>query len=342
MSDYKSQIFELDELILKELNSIAQSNTTNQSIIEIMESLFSKFLDYVNNQKTNETFATHLYDAPAISRMVENACKEIINMLKAYQEGNVLEAYRFLNRRFRPTGNKICASYHFPLNRVSAGSKWYRIRKKEEKTFHRKDLFHVPFEERNKVGTYRYSIPGYPALYLGSSLYCSWLEMELPKDFSFSTFKVQKEISVMDFRFFPEILEVKQEVKYLLSYPYKIACAVVAQNKKNYIPEYVFPQLMIHAILKQSGAKDGPIGLLYTSTKAYSFLDQNDLNNCRKFDNLVVPAVEKKKGKKQTLENIFYLTEPKPVNVATLIKDDSFLQIQQEAELDYQKLETEV
>lgn len=334
MSDYKSHLFELDELMLKELNKIAQSQENNLPFIEAMKSLFDTFRDFVKSKKTEETIASHLYDAPAVKRMVFEACEEIINMLKSYQEGNILDAYKFVNRHFRLTGNKICASYHFPVCRISPSSnKWFRIRKKEDQTFSRKDLFHVPFDKRNKVGTYRYSIPGYPALYLGSTLYCSWLEMEQPKEFAFSIFDIQKDILVMDFRFFPDIEDKKQAVKYLLSYPYKIACSIVAQDKKNYVPEYVFPQLMIHSILKQSHTQGGAIGLLYTSTKSYSFLDNH---NCRNYDNLVVPAVMEKK-EEETLEDIFYLTDPKYVNVEELLSKDSFLQVQNNSDYNFQK-----
>ena len=74
--------------------------------------------------------------------------------------------------------------------------------------------------------------------------------------------------------------------------------SVVALEKKNYVPEYVFPQLMIHSILKQSHIPGGAIGLLYSSTKSYSFLEKH---NCRSYDNLVVPAIIKKKDE-ETLE----------------------------------------
>lgn len=335
MPDYKSQLFELDELMLGELNKFAQTKENRLPFVDVLDSLLAKFKDYVNSNQTDEQIATHLYDAPAVKRMVFDACAEIIKMLRAYQEGNILDAYKFVNRQFRLTGNRICASYHFPVFRISTSrNKWFRIRKKEDQTFSRKDLFHVPFDKRNKVGTYRFSIPGYPALYLGSTLYCSWLEMEQPKEFAFSIFDIQQDILVLDFRFFPDIEDEKQAVKYLLSYPFKIACSVVALDKKNYVPEYVFPQLMIHSILKQSHTQGGVIGLLYTSTKSFSFLDRL---NCRNYDNLVVPAIMKKRDEEETLEDIFYLTEPKYVNVAELFSLDSFLQVQNNSDYNFQK-----
>ena len=45
----------------------------------------------------------------------------------------------------------------------------------------RRDLFHVPFEEREKLASQRYSIPGVPCLYLGSSAYVCWEELGRPE-----------------------------------------------------------------------------------------------------------------------------------------------------------------
>lgn len=38
------------------------------------------------------------------------------------------------------------------------------------------DLFHVPFQKRRSIGTNRFSIPGFPCVYLSDSLYTSWSE----------------------------------------------------------------------------------------------------------------------------------------------------------------------
>lgn len=49
--------------------------------------------------------------------------------------------------------------------------KLYRVRNVyENKVYERKDIFHTPFSLRSKVGTCRYSIAGYPCLYLATNL----------------------------------------------------------------------------------------------------------------------------------------------------------------------------
>ena len=56
----------------------------------------------------------------------------------------------------------------------------YRIRTGSLDPYSRKKLFHIPFELRHIVATQRYSIPGLPCLYLGSSLWACWEELGRP------------------------------------------------------------------------------------------------------------------------------------------------------------------
>ena len=49
-----------------------------------------------------------------------------------------------------------------------------------------KDMLHLPFSKRSKTGSYRFSIPGVPSLYLGNTSYDCWLELERPSDYNFT------------------------------------------------------------------------------------------------------------------------------------------------------------
>ncbi|WP_052675768.1 hypothetical protein [Paenibacillus sp. IHBB 10380] len=44
----------------------------------------------------------------------------------------------------------------------------------------RQEMFHIPFELKGRAATQRYSIPGLPSLYLGSSCYICWEELHRP------------------------------------------------------------------------------------------------------------------------------------------------------------------
>jgi hypothetical protein len=65
-------------------------------------------------------------------------------------------------------------SIEIPIN-----TNFYRLRNLQSNySVKRADLFHVPFEERGKVGSQRYSIPGLPCLYISNSVYLAWEELE--------------------------------------------------------------------------------------------------------------------------------------------------------------------
>jgi len=65
-----------------------------------------------------------------------------------------------------------------PLNK----NRYFRIRKINNTTEidTANDMFHIPFSKRHQVREYRYSILGYPCLYLASSLYTCWEELMRP------------------------------------------------------------------------------------------------------------------------------------------------------------------
>lgn len=47
-------------------------------------------------------------------------------------------------------------------------------------------LKHTPYDMISQIGSNRFSIPGQPCLYLGSSSYDCWLEMGKPSDRDFN------------------------------------------------------------------------------------------------------------------------------------------------------------
>ena len=71
----------------------------------------------------------------------------------------------------------------------------YRFHPSKKPLKERKDLFHVPFQNRHLISTNRYSIVGIPCLYLAGSTYLCWEEMgRTPLDDVYaSRFQINKE-----------------------------------------------------------------------------------------------------------------------------------------------------
>ncbi|QFJ53930.1 hypothetical protein [Pseudobutyrivibrio xylanivorans] len=95
--------------------------------------------------------------------------------------------------------SRLCANYPF-LN-INLSSEQIKRMLDNELTFFRarkeyftdySEMYHIPLDKRDLVGTERFSVPGIPCLYLGTSVYDVWLEMGRPaySDFNVSAIKL--------------------------------------------------------------------------------------------------------------------------------------------------------
>lgn len=139
----------------------------------------------------------------------------------------------------------------------------------------RKDIFHVPFELRHRVTTQRYSISGWPSLYLGASLMVCWEEVGRPAfhKLSVASFDAEKSLNVLDFGYRPtviadlhqpedeyEIAFFTQEyvVSYLICWPLLAACSIEAQHRGSaFVEEYIVPQLLLQWLRDEEFKIDG-------------------------------------------------------------------------------------
>lgn len=172
----------------------------------------------------------------------------------------------------------------------------YRVRAERtlanDKRPARRDIFHVPFDQRHKVGNQRYSIAGLPCLYLGSSIWICWEELNRPELDSIwiSRFRLSTEVTVLDFQFPPALawhlfgagLTVKnsqghalpQEFRdrfderfiasYVLCWPLIASCSVRVQSRiGSFFPHYIVPQMVLQWVTKEKRVN----GIRYFSTR---------------------------------------------------------------------------
>lgn len=62
------------------------------------------------------------------------------------------------------------------------------------------ELFHVPFEKRKAIGTNRFSIPGFPCIYLSANLQTSWSEAlgDIKYPFHAASFRNHRPVYIVD------------------------------------------------------------------------------------------------------------------------------------------------
>ena len=148
------------------------------------------------------------------------------------------------------------------------------------------DFYHIPFTQRYLMRTFRYSIPGYPSLYVASSVYGAWEEMGREKinKYGYIAFKAKQDLKLLDlrWRFDEEFSKDKEQLMlYILKLPIIIACSMQLRNSsERYVPEYIFPQQIFMLLMevlqkndrdyiwrRKKSIKTPTIGVMYTSCK---------------------------------------------------------------------------
>ncbi len=258
---------------------------------------------------------------------IEKNIETIDSVIAAYMRGDILSSIEELKIWWDKQKMHGVPSSSINKNDVNFRT---RLKDKDIKVFKEKDLFHVPFSERGTVTTKRFSIPGYPCLYLGKSIYVCWEEMKRPalSDFATSAFVAKDKINLLDLRLKKKMHSAVECENFIKMLPVILACSLkVASEKDNFKPEYILPQLLLHIIVvnNQETSKNHKAnqeetqleGIEYTSTAVIDdleFVTMEDEESLFLADCIVLPV----KINNQTtgeycpdLINKFELTRPK-------------------------------
>lgn len=263
-----------------------------------LSSLYSKYQiiisDYINKKDL---------------RKVHSICKRILKCIEHYHNG-------FPNKAFIQIDSVIKQLVEHPLT-IYQKTGWtdafeqydplmlFRIRNVQNNTnYDRKDIFHTPYNLRSKISTCRYSISGYPCLYLGTSLDLCCEEVKIssfsdlaiasrfklernmnnngrlnidvielalkPKDFISNlqdNYKDTAEATIGRGRYFNELDldDIDVMSAFLYWYPLIAACSFIRVNRKDpFASEYIIPQLLMQWIRKESN-NNKLIGIRYFS-----------------------------------------------------------------------------
>lgn len=175
-------------------------------------------------------------------------------------------------------------------------------------------IFHIPFNKRNLVANERYSISGFPCLYLASSIEGVKAELEisdLTENFFIGDFEVRESFKCFDLtpaflKNFTKIplIDIKIAMLKLLLL---MACNIKVNDKKStYSSNYVIPQLVTASIA--SKAKYDYRCIKYLSIKSYA--------NKRIDDNYVfIPEYQRDKLYDHKLLSLFNIIPNKAYNI---------------------------
>ena len=188
----------------------------------------------------------------------------------------------------------------------------YRCRRRDENkiNFDEKDMFHIPFEMRNIIGNERFSVNGLPAVYMGSSTYICWEELDrMPlSDAHFVSVFPTYNWNLFDMRLNRSFTCKEDCINWLKRLPLIIFCSFATSSRSGFKTEYIIPQILMLA-LKRNKLIDGviynslkyDIRKLYANWEIYSGI----------MDNIVIPVkTSRKKGSCKKLAKLIAIGHP--------------------------------
>lgn len=237
------------------------------------EFLSANFTQYIVTLKEATSPSDNTLVGEEMCRMVEDKMAEIqsnadqlLEVLRLHESGRIIDASNKAFKTFDKMKAQMMQRYSGAFRRES----YYRIRGSIDFATERKEMFHIPVSKRQLVKTERYSMPGYPCLYLASQAELCWYECGRPEQFTIARFDVpQEEDNYLRFIDFSEKLvplkysflgwfyneKDKQAVreyllKHICTYPLRAACSVATQYPKaDFKEEYIIPQLLLQWVV---------------------------------------------------------------------------------------------
>jgi len=291
------------------------NNQTN--LIKYLNSIYDTYLISLN--ATNED-DKQLLNLNQIIPFIEKLSQCIINTLEVYFLGEPAKSYKIFSIGF----NEIWSHIEAFCNRKYEMIKLFRCRQfSPNDKYSKEDIYHIPFEKRYKVKNQRYSINGYPCLYLGSSLLDCINEInENYNDYYLiSIYRLMKHSpKVLDLtidynQIYHTTLRQEGIAEYFLSFIrqafisklilFPMICATSIKNLEDHVfkSEYIIPQLLLEWTRETQNID---------CIKYYSHLNFGNCKNTKFLTNYVFPLKSKKySGYCDEVLNYFNITEPK-------------------------------
>jgi len=219
--------------------------------------------------------------------------------------------------------------------RLTPGYQYFRVRPIEDEinsiTQNADELFHIPLSKRAYVNNERFSLAGFPSLYLSTMLPLAWQECGYPQKYYYSEYQYEysrtrtfedflsgKELRLLSLYSPDEIcnwgIAVKYNsfnvwldvyTRYLKTHPLILACSFVNQSGKvPYKQEYIIPQMLMQWVQRNNSKVQG--------ISYFTCLDTSMWTSKWCAYNIVIPATEPHDDKKysEKLREKFNWTMP--------------------------------
>jgi hypothetical protein len=283
-------------------------NIYKNDFLDYVKTNLKKFEEKVDSLDDDEqvTIPQIRYKPAYVKEIVGILVDGLLECLELYLDGKITEAYNKLDATLNHERKRF---YELIKQfKIDTQTDFYRIRTSNDNTlFTPAELFHIPYELRGCVKNQRFSINGFPSLYLSSNLYTCWEELQRPNlsDFQAIRFRSMYELSVLDLTP-PKISRIttRSHYRYLVTWPIIFACSIRVKSKNDiFKPEYIIPQLLLQWVRQN----DDIDCIRYFSTN----IDHYTSGSKGDFSNFVFPVKSNaKKGYCSDLKATFHHTSP--------------------------------
>jgi hypothetical protein len=268
MCDWIEHLWEKRNLFYTPI-TIDKDNEYRRSLVEI----FQKLVDTLIEVKAEDYYVE---EGRKFKRL-------LIDVVDRYYCGYTSEAQNQINELIEEVCDsplavsRINNSISFCTYSCEQDVQFFRARCNEIiADYKSKEMLHIPFSKRSKVKTERFSIPGLPCLYLGTSSYVCWLEMGRPADHMFNVSPVTLDntqqilnlaVNFRDFYWSKKSSDAERKSIFKLFLLSLATSYKVKEDNREFKSEYIISQLVMLAAMKK-----GLSGLTY-----YSKQVENDI-----------------------------------------------------------------
>lgn len=295
-----------EELLKDNIFELPLNQPKNENFKTFITKKLNLFLEKVNSLDDEYIHKDKNYIKTEFVKKTQKIIIEnLILCIEEYYNGNPFNAYEKLDVALRNDSKDL---YSIIKQKVyNENESFFRIRLSEKNyPYQKKEMFHIPFELRNRVSTQRFSIPGFPSLYLGRTVYICWEELNRPTIDKIQAVKYKnvKTIKLLDLT--PPTKDcnnIDELYRFFMTFPLIMCCSVkVKDTSDTFKPEYIIPQLLLQWIRN----KDRLDGIQYKSTHITSKV----FNENSELINIVLPVkTNNENGICKKLANYFESSE---------------------------------
>jgi hypothetical protein len=263
------------------------------------ENFFAKVMnEYMELLMTLEDFEIHgeftrKVKAKELAETAYNLGKGLTGAIREYNNGMPHLAFDEMKKVLDNP------EFNFQTSIMLGGESFFRARSNSaDRSLTREELFHVPFHLKHKIGTNRFSISGFPCLYLADSVKLCWEELGSPEIDLLNICRYRLEDTSVLFEIPHPSQIIKKHVhddkivegvvgigvdSLIMNFPlYFTSSMSVELSNAPYKIEYVIPQLLLQYVRQDSGLD----GIKFFS----SHLDYNQQNEVELDANYVFPV----------------------------------------------------